>query len=495
LNPARNETDILRTPFFPSDVTFYNNFQSEDFKRFLVYDGTTKKGRNNIAKYYNVSDEWKLLDHDVDFVTDYYQLLLLVKTSSDNDKLWMSFIEGLHRHAAIILCLLCAKFDNFKNILIPDSLSIQDFKNSNIPHFNMPHDSLLTPKDLLNHIVENNESTSSMLTTPITVNAYYPNNNTCDSKILMDYCKKLSAKISTNKRDSAIKSISNEISTGLVFIKAHKTSAKIKQVDKHMPGFGVIMKYQSHIAWNKLEKTIKTSGNDHSTGYPELLRSSEYEKYCRDPYNDGNRESFIEQIPLSGKSKKKKEIVPPYLLSFKGLTEINDYDKTSKSRSIDPSHVNAYFIVPILVHGLTTKLNNENILNLAEKNINEEVNMIKFVTRYAYGMKKSPNVLLHGAIKHYCPNANESQFIQGLTGLYRVIPVTLFLTTLYNASFAFNTKNTSNNLLVTALQRFDLKFTVCDEMFLNTMSKSITSASFSKIEIRVIFIIFYKLYY
>jgi len=96
LNPARNETDILRTPFFPSDVTFYNNFQSEDFKRFLVYDGTTKKGRNNIAKYYNVSDEWKLLDHDVDFVTDYYQLLLLVKTSSDNDKLWMSFIEGLH---------------------------------------------------------------------------------------------------------------------------------------------------------------------------------------------------------------------------------------------------------------------------------------------------------------------------------------------------------------------------------------------------------------
>jgi hypothetical protein len=490
LNPARHETDIQVTPFFPSDVSFYNIFQEEDFKRFLLYDGTTKEGRNDIANYYNVSDKWEKLNHDVDFVTDYYQLLILVKKSSDNDRLWISFIEGLHRHAAIILCLLCAKFDNFKNSLVPDSLSIQDFKNSNIPHFNMPHDSLLTPTDLLNLMVKNNESSLSMLTTPITVNAYYTNNNNCDLKKLMDYCKKLSAKISTNKRDSAIKSISSEISTGLVNIKAHKTSTKTRDVEKNMPGYGLTMKYQSHVAWNKLEKTIKISQNDHSTGYPEILRSSEYEKYCRDPYNDGIRKSFIEKIPLHGKKNNKTEIFPPYLLSFRGLIEIKDYDKSSKIRSIDPSHVNAYFIVPILVHGLTTKLNNANILNLSERKIDEEVNMIQFVTRYAYGMKKSPNVLLHGAIKHYCPNANESQFIQGLTGLHRVIPVTLFLTTLYNASFAFDTNKTSNNLLVTALQRFDLKSTVCDEMFLNTMSKSITSASFSKLEIRDIFIYF-----
>jgi hypothetical protein len=149
LNPARHETDIQITPFFPSDVSFYNMFQEEDFKRFLLYDGTTKEGRNDIANYYNVSDKWKQLNHDVDFVTDYYQLLLLVKTSSDNDKLWMSFIEGLHRHAAIILCLLCAKFDYLNNTLVPNSLQIDDFKTANIPHFKMPEDSSLTPKTIL----------------------------------------------------------------------------------------------------------------------------------------------------------------------------------------------------------------------------------------------------------------------------------------------------------------------------------------------------------
>jgi len=75
-------------------------------------------------------------------------------------------------------------------------------------------------------------------------------------------------------------------------------------------------------------------------------------------------------------------------------------------------------------------------------------------------------------------DTNETNYIQGLSGNYRVIPVTFFLITLYNASFMFDT-NKSTNLLVTALQWFDLKSTVGDEVFLNTMSKSITSASFS----------------
>jgi hypothetical protein len=182
---------------------------------------------------------------------------------------------------------------------------------------------------------------------------------------------------------------------------------------------------------------------------------------------------------------KKSNEVPPYLLSFKRLiTSIEDYNKTTKSRSIDASHINAYYIIPILVISMTTKLKNENIYDIAQKNNVEGVGMIRFLTRYLYGTRKSPNVQLHCAIKHYCPSANDTSFIQGLSGIYRVIPVTLFLTTLYNSSFMFNT-NSSDNLLVTALQRFDLQSNVGDEVFLNTMSKSIISAFFSKIEICV----------
>jgi hypothetical protein len=54
---------------------------------------------------------------------------------SRNDKVWISFIEGLHRHTAIIACLLCKKFDYSNNIIIQGSLQLNDFEKAKIPHY------------------------------------------------------------------------------------------------------------------------------------------------------------------------------------------------------------------------------------------------------------------------------------------------------------------------------------------------------------------------
>ena len=494
MNPSRNENDFDDKPFFPSNASFYAKFQQDDFKKFLLHDGFTIEGKNAIAKYYNVFDEWDARDHDVDFVEDYYKLLLLVKTKSDKDNVWISFIEGLHRHAAVISCLLCAKFDYLNNTLVPNSLQIDDFKTANIPHFKMPEDLSLTPKKILLNIINKKEvPISSMLTTPMSVEIYFPNKTNCDLKQLMDCCKKMSALISKNKRDSAIKSMPQETCLNLISIMACKTSTKMKNVDKHIPKFNASMRYQSHVQWKTFEKELIRTEDDNWTGYPDLLRSNEYEDYCKEPFDAAKRNAFLSIVsPASVKSNKSNEEKPPYPLSFNRLiTSIDDYDRKAKTRSIDASHINAYYIIPILVISMTTKLKNENIYDIAQKNNVEGVGMIRFLTRYLYGTRKSPNVQLHGAIKHYCPSANDTSFIQGLSGIYRVIPVTLFLTTLYNSSFMFNT-NSSDNLLVTALQRFDLQSNVGDEVFLNTMSKSIISAFFSKIEICVTLSFFFN---
>jgi hypothetical protein len=69
--------------------------------------------------------------------------LVLVKTNSPVNFLWISFVEGLHRHAATILALLCTKF-NYDNNIQPGSLSIQDFKAAKIPHFIDPK---ISPED------------------------------------------------------------------------------------------------------------------------------------------------------------------------------------------------------------------------------------------------------------------------------------------------------------------------------------------------------------
>jgi hypothetical protein len=61
--------------------------------------------------------------------------LLLVKTKSQVDYLWVRFVEGLHWHSAMITCLLCINFDYSSNKIQPGSLDIQYFKNARVPHF------------------------------------------------------------------------------------------------------------------------------------------------------------------------------------------------------------------------------------------------------------------------------------------------------------------------------------------------------------------------
>jgi hypothetical protein len=77
----------------------------------LSINGTTEDGQNTIAQHHNVLDKWAALNHEGDHVDTYYKMLLLVKTKSKNDNVWISFIEGLHRHAAIFASLICMKFD------------------------------------------------------------------------------------------------------------------------------------------------------------------------------------------------------------------------------------------------------------------------------------------------------------------------------------------------------------------------------------------------
>ncbi len=58
-----------------------------------------------VATYYGVQDLWKNKKKTTT-VTGYFDLLRLVKTLSPNDTVWISFWEGMHRHAAIIMTLL-----------------------------------------------------------------------------------------------------------------------------------------------------------------------------------------------------------------------------------------------------------------------------------------------------------------------------------------------------------------------------------------------------
>ncbi len=88
----------------------------------------TDEGQQAIANFYDVYDEWTTSSHSRDRIDKYYELLHFVKTKSKKDNIWISFFEGLHRHAATIACLLCTKFNYENNIIKPGSLLLEDFK-------------------------------------------------------------------------------------------------------------------------------------------------------------------------------------------------------------------------------------------------------------------------------------------------------------------------------------------------------------------------------
>jgi hypothetical protein len=114
LNP-HNIEEKIGISLFPPSNEFYDLIQKENFKQFLSINGITEDGQNAIAQHYRVLDKWTATKHEGDHVDTYFKLLLLVKTKSKNDKVWISFIEGLHRHAAILASLLCMKFDYSNN--------------------------------------------------------------------------------------------------------------------------------------------------------------------------------------------------------------------------------------------------------------------------------------------------------------------------------------------------------------------------------------------
>jgi hypothetical protein len=107
--------------------------------------------------------------------------------------------------------------------------------------------------------------------------------------------------------------------------------------------------------------------------------------------------------------------------------------------------------------------------------------LIQFLLRFQYATRKGQTMMLHVANTHYCHGINETKFLQGCLSYYCIIPVTLFLTTLSNACMTYQEDKTTN-LLISALNRFNIGATVQDEIFMNTLGTITIFALISKLE-------------
>jgi hypothetical protein len=461
LNPTHNVDDDVFMGFFPPTDEYYTELlKDKTFEIFLMSDGTTKEGQDRIADFYQVTQMWEKMEKSECNHERYFQLLMLVKTDSLADYLWVSFVEGLHRHAATIVALLCTKFD-YENKILPGSLSIQDFKDAKIPHFVDPK---ISPKEQMKKIM-NGDETSKMLQNPFTVEVYIPKRRHGDISQLMDSMRKQSEWISESKTRAANKTISTLLSIWLVDTLSHSKPEKRNDCNLR-PTLTHTFTYQSPTS---TEADAKHSHiNDEVLyKYPHFLRCDRWNSFIRDPFNKSDREGFIEFISPERTKGRTKKIKPPYSIYWQSLTtDVGPVEK--KSRIIDVRHVNGYLIIPGIVYLLSTKLQKA-VLNdrLGDK---LEMNLIHYITRFGYGMRRGPHVTLHGAYSRYT-SLNDTKYIQGcFDNINRIIPVTIFTVMLYNACFTYQ-KDKSTNLLISALEKFDYVASIDDDTFMSVFSE------------------------
>jgi hypothetical protein len=203
--------------------------------------------------------------------------------------------------------------------------------------------------------------------------------------------------------------------------------------------------------------------------YPKCLRGSAWDAYVRNPFNSTARKDFIKTISFPCMdSTKETTMTPPYGITFDSVTtDVGPID-TGGMRKIDARHYYGYLLIPGLVYHMSSKIKNIRINELYGNPI--EVGIINYIIRYGPNTRLKPFVKLHGAFSNYI-EMTEVLYINECTGEFQNIPVTIFLVTLYNACWMFQRKRESN-MLIFALDTFDLGDAVEHEKFMKTLSES-----------------------
>ncbi len=111
----------------------------------------------------------------------------------------------------------------------------------------------------------------------------------------------------------------------------------------------------------------------------------------------------------------------------------------------------------------------------------------QYITRYGVYTRANPYCKLHGAYTKYTKIHNIS-YINNCDGWNKIISVTMFLVTLFNACFMYQT-NPCNNLLFIALTGFDYGKSFTDDTFMNTLIKFYTHIKLFKTRIICILMI------
>ncbi len=410
-------------------------------------------------------DQWNEEGKVVIGFKRYYELLFLVKSASKVDHIWFSFFEGMHCHAAIVAGLVCSKFNHLTNQLEPGSLTLEDVRNGDIESFKEPY---TTESDHLDQIMSK-KFDAPMFQNQFHLSAYVPK-QTMNAADLIEATRLQSLWISNFKRTSAYMTISKVLANWFEYT-LHYSMKETRTNPSYRPALtnGHNMYYQETCTTDSYKKRIHPyEGKDQIPyGYPVCITGVVWDAYVDNPFDLCTRKEFLSTISLSCIDEKKEtKMKPPYALALENVTTDVGPLSTHGQRKIDARHYNGFLLTPGIMYHIASKMQNS-LLNKCYGNP-FEVGIINFLTRFGNYMQKCLHLKIHGAYSKYI--IMMATYINECAGEEQIIPVTIFLVMLYNACFMYQ-KDKKSNLLVSALDTFDLGASVDHEKFMITLSE------------------------
>ncbi len=114
---------VYPTLFPPGNESLISIITFLEFKQLLKTDATTKEWLQYIATYFGMGDSWAFMEGK-NTLEQYFKLLCQVKENKPKkDCVWISFWEGMHCHAALMMALLNAKLSHDTNkCYVPNTL-------------------------------------------------------------------------------------------------------------------------------------------------------------------------------------------------------------------------------------------------------------------------------------------------------------------------------------------------------------------------------------
>jgi hypothetical protein len=195
------------------------------------------------------------------------------------------------------------------------------------------------------------------------------------------------------------------------------------------------------------EKNMKEGKQDNFDVYNfcNLLQKKEWEEYCKNPLSDKFKRDFLDKMTkqsdynLSKLSNKEKKVkinnYPPYGIKWDSMTL--DVGKIKGGiRQVDPHHYNGYYMLPLIITILRGKIKNE----IQSKIVGDATNksMINFICWYAFVTRAYNQNSTHPVVAEYLPGV-KAEYLNMCKGTNKVIPVAVFLMTMYNACFMYQT--------------------------------------------------------